>query len=86
MNWTTFSGIINVVLSLLVIFQLIDRRSKNRWLENTFHALREMSKRTAVLSDKQAVKQKSDDLISVIDGAIRTIDGSKRSIELDDTQ
>ncbi len=85
MNWTNLSGIINVILSLLVIFQLLDRRSKNKWLENTFHALREMSERAAVLSDKQAVKQKSDDLISVIDGAIRTIDGSTRSIEPNDT-
>lgn len=86
MNWISTFGVINVILTLIVLFQWLDRRSKNRWLENTFHALREMSKRAATLSDKQAVKQKSDDLISVIDGAIRTIDGSKKAIEPDNTQ
>ena len=37
-----------------------------------------MSERASSLSEKEAVKQKSADLISVIDGVIRTIDGSKR--------
>ena len=69
--------IITIILALIGIFQWIDRRSKKKWLENTLIALREMSERAALLSDKQAVKQKSEDLISVINGAIRTIDGSK---------
>lgn len=81
MSWIEISGLINIVLALVAIFQLIDKRSKNKWLENTFYSLREMSERASLLSERQAVKQKSEDLISVIDGAIRTIDGSKRNKE-----
>ena len=78
MTFSEISGVLNIVLALIAVFQWIDKRSKNKWLENTFYSLREMSERASLLSEKQAVKQKSDDLISVIDGAIRTIDGSKR--------
>lgn len=74
---TQIFGVLNVILTLIVAFQFLDKRSKNKWLENTFYSLREMSERASFLSGKQAVKQKSEDLISVIDGAIRTIDGSK---------
>ncbi len=78
MTFNQISTIFNVILSLIVIFQWIDKRSKNKWLENTFYALREMSERAASLSEKEAVKQKSDDLISVINGAIRTIDDNQK--------
>ena len=80
MNWSEISGFFNIVFTLVIVFQWLDKRSKNKWLENTFYSLREMSERASLLSEKQAVRQKSDDLISVIDAAIRTIDGSKRRV------
>lgn len=81
MDWKEISGILNIVLTLTVIFQWIDRRTRQKWLENTLYALHEMSKRVADLSERQAIKQKSEDLLSVIRHAIKTIDGSQNQVK-----
>ena len=72
-----YSGTFNIILSLIVIFQFIDRRSSGKWLENSLVALRDMAKRLPKSNGKLAIKQKSDDLISVINAAIHTLNGGR---------
>ncbi|MFH0805556.1 MAG: hypothetical protein V1901_01535 [Patescibacteria group bacterium] len=71
------SGTFNIIFSLIIIFQLFDRRSKGRWLENSLGALRDMSKRLPQSSGKSGIEQKSADLISVINAAILTLNGGR---------
>lgn len=68
------SGVLNIILAMIVIFQWFDRRSKGKWLENSLFAMKEMSERLESLDSKEAIKQKSSDSISVINAAIKTLD------------
>ncbi len=77
--FTTYSETFNIILSLVVVFQWIDKRSKEKWLEYNLGALKEMSLRLTAISTSESIQQKSLDIVSVIDASILTMtDESKK--------
>lgn len=80
--------LISIVLALVNAFQWFDRRSRNKALQSFLEAIHDISKRLEDVSDRIAIKQKSQDICSVVNAAIVTVGGydkgfSERILERD---
>lgn len=73
--WITISVIVPTILALVNIFQWFDKRSKNKALQSFLEAIHDMAKRLEYLDKGAEVKQKSQDICSVVNAAIVTVSG-----------
>ncbi|QQG46544.1 MAG: hypothetical protein HYY55_01720 [Candidatus Niyogibacteria bacterium] len=71
-------AVITTVLTLANIFQWFDHRSKNKALQSFLEAIHDISKRLEGVSDGPTIKQKSQDICSVVNAAIVTVGGYKK--------
>ena len=76
MDWNIIFAIITTILTLLNIFQWFDGRSKNKALQSFLEAIHDISKRLGDLGN-DIIKQKSQDICSVVNAAIVTVGGYK---------
>jgi hypothetical protein len=73
---TNISGTVNVVLSLIVAFQWLDRRSKNKAIENFVSATSKNAERLRkILPGNKMVTQKSLDICENLKAILNTING-----------
>ena len=74
MDWTTASGVLNIILGLIAIFQWWDRRTKNRAIENFVAATMIITERMRELKDK-AIGQKAEDIHTNLLAIQKTVQG-----------
>lgn len=72
--------LVTTVLALINIFQWFDRRSQHKALQSFLEAIHDIAKRLEDVSDRIAIKQKSQDICSVVNAAIVTVGGYKKNI------
>lgn len=70
----------SIVLGLVNIFQWFDKRSKNKALQSFLEAIHDISKRLEDVSDRIAIRQKSQDICSVVNAAIVTVGGYNKGL------
>jgi len=83
MNLNAIFAVITTILTLVNIFQWFDRRSKNKALQNFLEAIHDISKRLEDLEGETAIKQKSQDICSVVNAAIVTVGGYNKGLLLE---
>lgn len=80
------SPIINVVLTLLIVFQWYKQHAKEQSIKNNLFSIRRMIDRTLKADSLQTITQKSADLIDIIDSTLATLDArtpfKKRLLEV----
>lgn len=76
----TIIAVITTFLALINVFQLFDRRSKNKALQSFLEAIHDIAKRLEEIDGNPAIKQKSQDICSVVNAVIVTVGGGKKSI------
>lgn len=67
--------LVSMILGLVNVFQWFDKRSKNKALQSFLEAIHDISKRLEDVSDRIAIRQKSQDICSVVNAAIVTVGG-----------
>jgi len=72
--------ITSIVLALINAFQWFDKRSQHKALQSFLEAIHDIAKRLEDVSDRIAIKQKSQDICSVVNAAIITVGGYKKNI------
>ncbi|MDP3052308.1 MAG: hypothetical protein Q8N42_02250 [bacterium] len=78
-NLEIILAVIGTTLTLANVFQWFDRRSKNKALQSFLEAIHDMAKRLEEVDSGSVIKQKSQDLCSVVNAAIVTVGGSNKS-------
>lgn len=72
-NW---SETLNIILALITVFQWLDRRSKNRAIENFISATQKIADRLRGIEPKnEMVVQKSLDICENLQAILHTIKG-----------
>ncbi|MFA4844978.1 MAG: hypothetical protein WC654_00250 [Patescibacteria group bacterium] len=74
MTFNDFSGVLNIVLALIAVFQWLDRRSRNRAIENFVGATIRITKRLKGAKG-DLPNQKADDICDNLLAIRETIQG-----------
>lgn len=65
---------LNIVFTLLLIFQWYRQHSKEQSVKNSLYSLRRIISRSKS-SDSSIISQKADDLVDIIDAVLASVDG-----------
>jgi hypothetical protein len=79
-SFQTIIAVITTFLALINVFQWFDRRSNNKALQSFLEAIHDIAKRLEEIDGDLAIKQKFQDICSVVNAAIVTVGGGKKSI------